>query len=431
MKKLLAVFLTMGMLLSTAACSTGSTPAEPGSAPAGSDAAPASSEEQSSAAPASSGDTLALWHYWNSDLQQGLLQDMVDGYEQESGVKIEVSYIPYGEYMQKILVSAAGNVLPELFLYDANSTATLVEAGVLADITSQIESSGIMKNTLPYVVEQHTVGDKLYGFPCYANCVAFFYRTDLIETPPTNWTELYETAKAVATDDMYGFAMAGEGEDGVFQFLPFLWSAGADLDNVAAPGGVEALDLLSKMIDEGLMSKDTVTNSQEDARVLFETGRAAMMLNGPWNVPPLQENAPDMKWDITMIPKADNGEYTSILGGESFGIGNGSDVESIWKFVEYVLEPSRYGQFLKDIGQLPADTELAKDPYYQDDPINKIFIDQLVVARPRAYGPQYNEMSKAIQVAMGLAMGGQETAQQAMDEAAATITPMYNAFFGS
>ena len=109
--------------------------------------------------------------------------------------------------------------------------------------------------------------------------ISFFYRTDLIETPPTNCTELYETAKAVATDDMYGFAMAGEGEDGVFQFLPFLWSAGADLDNVAAPGGVEALDLLSKMIDEGLMSKDTVTNSQEDARVLFETGRAAMMLN--------------------------------------------------------------------------------------------------------------------------------------------------------
>ena len=77
MKKLLAVFLTMGMLISTAACSTGSTPAESGSAPAGSDAAPASSEEQSSAAPASSGDTLALWHYWNSDLQQDVYKRQV------------------------------------------------------------------------------------------------------------------------------------------------------------------------------------------------------------------------------------------------------------------------------------------------------------------------------------------------------------------
>ena len=424
MKKLLIVLLAMAVLFSATACS-------PGAAPSGTSTPSEPAASGGEASSAAGGDALALWHYWNSDLQQGLLKDLVDGYKAETGVKIEVSYIPYGEYMQKILVSAAGNVMPELFLYDANTTATLVEAGVLADITAQVERSGIMKNVLPYSVQEHSVGDKVYGFPCYSNCVAFFYRTDLIETPPETWSELYATAKEVATSDMYGFAMAGEGEDGVFQFLPFVWSAGADLDNIAAPGAVEALDMLSRMISEGLMSKDTVTNSQEDARVLFETGRAAMMLNGPWNIPPLQENAPDMQWDITLIPRADNGEFTSILGGESFGIGNGADVEGIWGFVEYVMEPERYSQFLKDIGQLPADTELAKDPYYQDDPINKIFIDQLLVARPRAYGPQYNEMSKAIQTAMGLAMGGQESAEDALKEAAETITPMYEAFFGS
>lgn len=376
-------------------------------------------------------EVLHLWHYWDSELQQNLLQEMVDNYQKDTGgPKIEVSYIPYSEYIQKILVTAAGGDLPELFIYDGNSTATLAEAGVLADITEKVEESGVMKDTLPGVVAEHEVNGRLYGFPVYANCIALFYRTDLVETPPTTWTELYETAKAVATPEMYGFAMAGgAGEDAVFQYLPFIWSAGADLDDLGAPGAVEPLEMFSTMIQEGIMSKDTVNHSQEDAEILFETGRAAMMINGPWNVPPIQANAPDLQWDVAMIPKADNGEYASILGGESFGIGNNTNVEAIWDFVEYMMEADRYAEFLKGLGQLPADTVLSEDPYYMEDPINKVFIEQLKSARPRAYGPQYNEMSKAIQRAISAAMSGDQTAQEALEEAKETVTPLYQEFF--
>ena len=376
---------------------------------------------------------LNLWHYWDSESQQALLADMVKSYKDETGgPTIKISYIPYSEYIQKILVTAAGGDLPELFIYDGNSTATFVEAGILADITDRINESGVMKDTLEGVVAEHEVAGKLYGFPVYANCVALFYRTDLIETPPTTWDELYETAKSVATDDMYGFAMAGgAGEDAVFQFLPFMWSAGEDLDNVAAPGTVEALDMFSTMIKEGVMSSDTVNHSQEDARVLFETGRVAMMLHGPWNVVPLQENAPDMEWDLAMIPKKADGEFASILGGESFGIGKDTDIDGIWNFVEYLVEPERYQEFLKGLGQLPADSVLVEDPYYQDDPINKVFIDQLKSARPRAYGGKYNEMSKALQTAISSAMSGDQSAQDALNDAAATITPLYEEFKAS
>jgi len=376
-------------------------------------------------------EVLRLWHYWDSELQQNLLQEMVDNYEKETnGPKIEISYIPYSEYIQKILVTAAGGDLPELFIYDGNSTATLVEAGVLADITDKVNESGVMKNTLPGVIAEHEVNDKLYGFPVYANCIALFYRTDLIETPPQTMSELYETAKSVATDDMYGFAMAGgAGEDAVFQYLPFIWSGGGDINDLSAPAAVKPLETFSEMISEGIMSKDTVNHSQEDARILFETGRAAMMINGPWNVPPLQENAPDMKWDVAMIPKADGGEYASILGGESFGIGNNTNVDAIWDFVEYMMDSDRYAEFLKGLGQLPADTVLSEDPYYLDDPINKVFIEQLKSAKPRAYGPAYNEMSKAIQTAIGSAMSGAQTAQEALDEAKEIVTPLYDDFF--
>lgn len=416
-RKMMAILLVAGLALGMTACGQKTS----GEGVSGENQSTENKEQE----------VLHLWHYWDSELQQNLLQEMVDNYEKETnGPKIEISYIPYSEYIQKILVTAAGGDLPELFIYDGNSTATLVEAGVLADITDKVNESGVMKNTLPGVVAEHEVNDRLYGFPVYANCIALFYRTDLIETPPQTMSELYETAKAVATDDMYGFAMAGgAGEDAVFQYLPFIWSGGGDINDLSAPAAVEPLDMFSKMISEGIMSKDTVNHSQEDARILFETGRAAMMINGPWNVPPLQENAPDMKWDVAMIPRADNGEYASILGGESFGIGNNTNIDAIWDFVEYMMESDRYAEFLKGLGQLPADTVLSEDPYYMDDPINKVFIEQLKSAKPRAYGPAYNEMSKAIQTAISSAMTGAQTAQEALDEAKAVVTPLYDDFF--
>lgn len=421
-KKFLSMFLVAGLVLGFTAC---------GSDTANNVSSNENSQTQDSAAEEEPQEVLQLWHYWDSELQQNLLQEMVDNYQKDTGgPKIEVSYIPYSEYIQKILVTAAGGDLPDLFIYDGNSTATLAEAGVLADITDKINESNLMENTFEGVVAEHEVNGRLYGFPVYANCIVLFYRTDLIETPPTTMSELYEMAKEVSTDEMYGFAMAGgAGEDAVFQYLPFIWSAGADINDLSAEGAVEPLAMFSQMIDEGIMSKDTVNHSQEDARVLFETGRAAMMINGPWNVPPLQENAPDMQWDVALIPRADDGEFASILGGESFGIGNNTNVDAIWDFVEYMMEDERYSEFLKGLGQLPADSVLAEDSYYMDDPINKVFIEQLKSAKPRAYGPQYNEMSEAIQTAISSAMSGAQTAQEALDDAKEIVTPLYDDFF--
>lgn len=373
---------------------------------------------------------LNLWHYWDMVEQQELLAELVAEYEEQNpDIKINISYIPYTEYIQKLLVSAAGGTLPDLLIYDGNSTATYVEAGILADITDKIEESQIMENTFEGVVEEHEIGGRLYGFPVYANCLAFFYNTDIVETPPTTLDELYQTAKEVTDGDMYGFAMSGiAGEESSFQFLPFSWSAGEGLENVAGEGTVKALDTFGKMIEEGYMSKDVVNYTQQDVRMAFETGRAAMMINGPWNVGPLRENAPDLNWDVALIPKMDGGEYASILGGESFGIGSNANVDEIWDFVEYMMEPDRYTEFLKGLGQLPADKEMAQDPYYQDDPVSKLFIEQLECARPRPTCAKYNEMSKALQTAIGSTFSGASSAQDALTEAAAVITPIYEEF---
>lgn len=425
LKKIVATLLAATMGLSLVACGGSAT-----TEPTKEETKQGTAEATETAEKSGEVTELSLWHYWDMVEQQEMLADMVKEYEvQNKNIKINISYIPYAEYLQRILVSAAGGTLPDLFIYDGNSTATFVESGILADITDNINASGIMDNCFEGVVEEHQIAGRLYGFPVYANCLALFYNTDVVKTPPKTLEELYAIAKEVTTSDMYGFAMSGmANEESSFQFLPFVWSANEDLNNIAGPGSVKALDTFSKMIKEGSMSKDVINFTQQDVRIAFETGRAAMMINGPWNVNPLKENAPDLNWDLALIPKSEGGNNASILGGESFGIGKNANIDEIWGFVEFMMEKERYTEFLKGLGQLPADKIMAQDAYYQNDPVSKLFIEQLEGARPRPASAKYNEMSKALQTAIGSAFSGSATAEDALKEAAATITPLYEEF---
>ena len=58
----------------------------------------------------------------------------------------------------------------------------------------------------------------------------------------------------------------------------------------------------------------------------FISGNIAMMVNGPWQVPTMREQAPDLNWDVTLLPK--DAEYASCLGGENFGVIDGDNVDA-------------------------------------------------------------------------------------------------------
>src|SRR4029450_10984194 len=74
---------------------------------------------------------------------------------------------------------------------------------------------------------------KNYGIPDNSNCLVLWYNTAFTDPakapPPPNWDELKSAAKALTQGDRYGLAVSGvKSEEGTFQWLPFLWEAGAD-----------------------------------------------------------------------------------------------------------------------------------------------------------------------------------------------------------
>jgi multiple sugar transport system substrate-binding protein len=348
--------------------------------------------------------------------------------ESHPNITIERADIPFGDFRQMLVQGATVGQLPDVVLIDNPDFHAFAALGVLEDLTEEIEAWGEADQYFPGHWSSTVFQGVNYGVPVFSNCLQLWVNTDMREAAgievPATWDELREAAAAMTNDDHFGLAVAAiHNEEGTFQWLPFLWSTGSDLATISDEGGQRALQLWTDLVNEGSMSQGILGWDQGAIKDEFGNGRAAMMVNGPWMIPSLTNDFPDIRWEIAAIPR--DQEFTSILGGENYGVSAGSpNTEAAWEYIAWTQEPENYKQFLVEAGMFPSRQDVAEDEYWADDPVLSVFLEGVKVARPRAYGANYLEISNAVQDAMQAAISGQDTVEEALNTAQELITPL-------
>lgn len=397
----------------------------PAAAPAGSGAAPAAGGE---AAPAAAAATIAWWDYMSDSNGAALDTQMAKYMEANPNVKIERTYIPFADLKQKLLQGAAAGQLPDVVIIDNPDHSSFAALGVFADVTELITAWGKEADYFPGPWASTVFQGKNYGIPDNSNCLVNWYNKAFTEAagvqPPTNWDELRAAAAALTEGERFGFAVSGvKSEEGTFQWLPFLWMTGEDLATLDSDGGRAALQLWTDLVNDGYMSPGILNWTQGDVKGQFVNGLAAMMVNGPWQIPVIKEEAPDLAWDVTTLPVAKQG--ASILGGENTAIVKGTqNLDAAWALLTWRQEQENLKAYLLEAGKLPSNAAMAQDAAWTGDPVLNVFIEQLKVAKPRNYGPKYPEISNAVQEMMQAAISGQKPVDAAVSEAAVKITPL-------
>jgi multiple sugar transport system substrate-binding protein len=370
--------------------------------------------------------TITWWDYF-SDANGAAMDAQHARYMKANpNVTIERTYITFADLKQRLLQGAAAGDLPDVVIIDNPDHQAFSSLGIFEDVTDRVAEWGQADKYFEGPWFSTTFKDKNYGIPDNSNCLVLWYNTNFLKEaglePPTDWDELKSAAEALTEGDRFGLAVSGiKSEEGTFQWLPFLWETGADLDTLDSEGGQRALQLWVDMVDNGWMSKGILGWDQQDVRTQFQNGRAAMMSNGPWQIPVLKEEAPDLEWNVVTLPKDKEG--ASILGGENAAIVKGSEnVDAAWDLLTWRQEPDELKTYLTDAGKLPSRSDLAEK--FSDDPVITVFLEQLKVAKARAYGDKYPEISAAIQEAIQSAVGGQTDVESALKKAQQTITPL-------
>lgn len=267
-----------------------------------------------------------------------------------------------------------------------------------------------------------------YGVPFESNATGLFYNEDIfqeagISDPPTNWEELRSIAQELTTGDRFGFAFsANSGEEGTFTFLPFLWQAGGDVQTIGEAAGVEALEFWNTLINEDQSVSQAATGwGQADVFNQFIAGNCAMMINGPWQIPLIEEENPGFSWNVAPWPQ--NAEEASILGGENFAVGEGSNVEAAWEVISWMVQPDNIRPILETIG-LPMREDMTEADPWASDPQLSVFLEMVEIARPRSYGPQYPEISEQISTMFTRVLTGESSPQEAAQSASEAIQPL-------
>lgn len=377
--------------------------------------------------------TIKIWDYLapdsSSDREQIALMEKY--MEENPDVTFERTYMPFADLKTKLLQGVGAGDLPDIVLIDNPDHQSFAQAGVFADITDKVNEWGEADQYFEGPMESVMLDGKYYGIPNNSNALAIYYNKDMfeaagiIETPKT-WEEFNESAKKLTNGDVKGFAMSGKkSEEGTFQFLPYLWQAGADLNTFGSTEAKSAMSHVQKMVDDGILSANMINWDQSDVLVQFQTKKAAMMENGPWQIPMLNEQSKDINWGVFLMPAGEAGT-ASILGGENWAITGLSEVQDeAWDFIEWTQQPDVLGPMHELGGRLPSREDVASDGSYNwaTDEHMKVFMEQLKTAKPRAYGTNYPEISTNVQEAIQRAMTGEDV-DKVMEETAEKIDPL-------
>lgn len=373
---------------------------------------------------ASGGDSagaIEVWDYLGQGVSDTAMKAVVAAFEEKHpDIKVNRTSFAFADLSKSIVQGGVGGQVPDVAIVDVVDNQNFAALGLLQDVADLPAAQESDFYPGPWSSTQ--LDGKTYGLPLNSNNLALYYNKEILDaagvSAPGNWEELRDVAKQVTSPDHYGIAMSAiKNEQGTFQFLPFLWQTGGDLDTYATDGAT-ALGFLKDLVDDGSMSKAVSNYSQEDARTQFVTGKAAMMINGPWELQNLADSGID--FGVAPLPK---GEVAATgLGGENVvTFAQAKNKDGANAFLEFITSAEGATIYCNESGQLSARPDLSGTLAAADDPNLQVFEKQLEVARARAYGGNYAEISAAVQISLQKVLTGAASPQEAAEEAATVI----------
>jgi multiple sugar transport system substrate-binding protein len=343
----------------------------------------------------------------------------------DTGITVDRQAVPYPELVQKVLLAASSNSLPDIIYIDNSDVAQLADGGYIMPL------SDVGLTTEGFVPALAALGNFKgvdYAVPSANNTIALYYNTEMFKAaglePPKSWAELRDTAKKLTKDQTYGLVFPGiNNEQGTFHTSTFVWSNGGSFDKLNSPETVGALQFLADLVADGSVSKSVVTWAIEDARDQFVSGRAAMMVGGSWLLPQLDEH-PDLPYAVAPLPPVNAGEQVHVpVGGELWVVSVTANKPAAKAVLECLSKPDVLLTYAEARNNIPALASLT-EKFNADLPRMAPFVAEMpgAVSRTAVLGTAYPKYSAAYSAAMQAALIGQKTPQAALDEAQQTAT---------
>jgi multiple sugar transport system substrate-binding protein len=408
-------------------------------------AAGCSSDEGSSADDANDGQTDATDNteqqqteitFWApfSGADGEFMKDMVDQFnkEHEGEAKVKMTIVPQTEYYRTIDLALAGDQkLPNIMIAHADQIPNYAAKGLFEDLTQFSKDAGLTEDDFPNTIWDYVHYDgKQYGIPLDIHPLVFYWNKDMFEAagldpnqPPTTREEFLEYAEALTDVDNgeYGFVVPTLWPQ-QFIFPTLLYQNGGQLADAASgeitfnsAEGVEALQFMIDLVNKYQVSPKNV---QQDGEVtLFNQGKNAMHLNGPWMKGLWDDTG--LNYGVAPVPTLGTERQAVYGNGHTFVIpaDRNSDQESkaAQAFMNWIASNSI--DWAKS-GQAPASVEVRELEEFKSMKQPPKVAEQFGYTEFSPKVPKWGQISSPLWEEINLALLGKKDAKTALDDAA-------------
>ena len=342
-------------------------------------------------------ENLVIWSYYETEAQREGLDQMIRDFNQsQNEYNVSWEYVPMTVFAKGISSAYTENKLPDMVILDNPDTPSMIQLGMFEDITEQVADWNLEEEYYSSILDTVKYQNKYYGIPFNCNSTALIYNKKMLEEAgasiPATWEEFKKTASKLTTKEHTGFTMcAMEGEQGAFQILSWILAAGGTPPDIKGLAWENTFQFFSELLKAGSMDENCINLTQTDVAREFADGKTAMIQNGPWVFPILDEAGID--YGIASIP----GENlnAAVLGGENIAIIKGKNVEGSIKFLDFCMNSQEIIEFCQKASVLPAKISAASEMAEGNEKM-RVFVEQMENAVTRTSVDQWDTNSQEL-----------------------------------
>jgi multiple sugar transport system substrate-binding protein len=394
-----------------------------------------------------------FWAEWDP---ANYLQELVNEYEAETGVKVTVETTPWSDFQTKAFAEFnAKGTSYDMIVGDSQWLGAASEAGHYVDLTSFFNDNKVGEimapATVKYYAEYPGKSGKYWAIPAEGDAVGWSYRKDWFEdpkemaafkakygydlAPPADWKALRDIAEffhrpadgrygiAIYTDNSYD-AMAMGFENALFSYGgelgdPVTYKVDGIINSDKAIAALDAYKELYSFTPPGWAKTFFVENNQAITENL-----AAMSMNYFAFFPALLNETTNPNAKNTGFfanPAGPGGDRYAALGGQGISVVSYSDKqEESMKFLKWFIQDKTQKRWA-ELGGYTASAKVLESPEFRNaTPYNEAFYQTMFIVKDFWAVPEFAELLGQLNNRIyPHIVGGEGTSKEVLDALAA------------
>ncbi|PDQ35668.1 MAG: sugar ABC transporter substrate-binding protein [Candidatus Lumbricidophila eiseniae] len=364
LRAIVTTLVTVALAGSLTACSTTGSTSTPGKA------IPATGVDD--------GTTLKLWTRATVERQA---RKLVNAYNSSHKNQVDLTVVPFEDYVTKVGAAAGAGGLPDLFAADIVYIPNWVKQGLYQDITPHIDALAFKDKINQGHLTAGVYNNKEHVLPFVLDLSMMLWNKTLFkeagldpDAAPKTLAEVTKSAKAIQAlnkPGVYGTALGLNcGGCLVFTGFPSVWASGNQVLSADGTQSLLANNAAKAMYTQwrDLWLSGAVLPSSRDENGAtwtagFNDGKVGVQMYPATLLPSITFDA-----GVAGIPGPDGGAST-FVGGDGIGVSKDSKkVAQAWSFLSWTMsEDAQVGVLAKD-GSVVSRSDFADNQYALTDP---------------------------------------------------------------